>query len=79
MTDVVSGQPESECSAETPKEIPMRILSGITIAALLTFAAWSFSPTVGEARTTVSMHPLEMMTTTTNALPEEQYDQGTIF
>ena len=56
----------------------MRILSGITIAAVLAFAAWSFSPTVGEARTTVSMNPLEMMATT-NALPEEQFDQGTIF
>ena len=57
----------------------MRILSGITVAAVLAFAAWSISPTVGEARTTVSIHPLNMMATTTNALPEEHCDQGTIF
>ena len=56
----------------------MRILSGITLAAVLTFAAWSFSPTVGEARTTISMHPVEMMAVT-GALPEERCDQGTIF
>jgi hypothetical protein len=64
---------------ETPKETPMRILFGITVAAALGFAFWSVSPTAGEARTTVSIHPLEMMATTTNALPEEHCDQGTIF
>jgi len=56
----------------------MRILSGITIAAVLAFAAWSASPTVGEARTTVSIHPVEMMAIA-GALPEEHCDQGTIF
>jgi hypothetical protein len=78
MTDVVWRQPESEASPETPKETPMRILSGITIAAVLAFAAWSASPTVGEARTTVSIHPVEMMAIA-GALPEEHCDQGTIF
>jgi len=57
----------------------MRILSGIMVAAVLAFTAWSVSPTVGEARTTLSIHPLNMMATTTNALPEEHCDQGTIF
>ncbi|HEX3342859.1 MAG TPA: hypothetical protein VHT68_27225 [Pseudolabrys sp.] len=56
----------------------MRILFGITLAVVLAFTAWSVSPTVGKARSTVLIDPISMMATT-GALPEEQCDQGTIF
>ena len=70
---------ERRLSHETPKETPMRILFGITVAAVLALSAWSIGPTVGEARTTVSIDPVGMMTTASHALPETQCDQGTIF
>jgi hypothetical protein len=57
----------------------MRTLFGIAIVAVLAFTAWSVSPTVGKTPSTVSIDPLSMMTTTTNLLPEVQYDQGTVF
>jgi hypothetical protein len=56
----------------------MRILFGITLAVVLAFTAWSVSPTVGQARSTVSIDPIGLMATT-GVLPEEQCDQGTIF
>jgi hypothetical protein len=56
----------------------MRILFGIATAVVLIVLAWSVSPTVGKTPATVSIDPFGMMTTV-SALPEEQYDQGTIF
>ena len=58
----------------------MRTLN-IAIAAVLAAALfWSITSTAGNApHHTVSMDPLHLMTTATHALPEEQYDQGTIF
>jgi hypothetical protein len=56
---------------------PMNIAIAAVLAAAL---VWSVTPTAGNApHHTVSMDPLAMMTTTTHSLPEEQYDQGTIF
>ena len=58
----------------------MRVMN-IAIAAVLAAAlVWSVTTTTAHApEHTVSMDPHGMMTTTTHALPEEQYDQGTIF
>ena len=57
----------------------MRVLLGIAVAAVLVFTAWSANPTEGKAYSTISVDPFGITTTTTRALPEEQYDQGTIF
>jgi hypothetical protein len=71
--------PESEgLSPESQRRPFMRILFGITLAVVLAFTAWSVSPTVGKARSTVLIDPISMMATT-GALPEEQCDQRTIF
>ena len=56
----------------------MHILFGVTLAVVLAFTTWSVSPTVGKGHSTISIDPMGMMATT-GALPEEQYDQGTIF
>ena len=51
----------------------MRILLGITIAAVLVVGAWASIPTVTKQHGTVSLDPASLTATKTN-LPTGQYD-----
>ncbi|HMF25946.1 MAG TPA: hypothetical protein VKG24_28005 [Pseudolabrys sp.] len=58
----------------------MRKLFGITIVVGLAIAVWCTLPThAKQPYHATSIDPMGMMTTTTNLLPEVEYDQGTVF
>ena len=53
----------------------MRVINA-AIVVVLAVSVWSITPTAGKApQPKISINPA---TTTTQALPEEQYDRGTI-
>jgi hypothetical protein len=58
----------------------MRTLLGISIAAVIAVTVWLTVPIHAKQQFgTVSIDPSGMTATTTNMLPEVQYDQGTVF
>jgi hypothetical protein len=58
----------------------MRTLLGISIATVIAVTIWWTLPIHAKQQYgTVSIDPLSMTATTTNLLPEVQYDQGTVF
>ncbi|HMF22168.1 MAG TPA: hypothetical protein VKG24_08585 [Pseudolabrys sp.] len=58
----------------------MRNLLGITIAVGLAIAVWWTFPTQAkQPYQATSIDPMGLMTSTTNLLPEVEYDQGTVF
>lgn len=58
----------------------MRSLLGIAIAAVIAVTVWLTVPIhAKQTYGAVSIDTLGMMATTTNLLPEVEYDQGTVF
>ncbi|HMF22136.1 MAG TPA: hypothetical protein VKG24_08425 [Pseudolabrys sp.] len=58
----------------------MRKLFGITIAVAFAIAVWCTFPTnAKQPYQATTIDPMGLMTTTTNLLPEVEYDQGTVF
>jgi hypothetical protein len=58
----------------------MRSLLGIAIAAVIAVTVWLTVPIHAKQQyAAVSIDTLGMMATTTNLLPEVEYDQGTVF
>jgi hypothetical protein len=58
----------------------MRKLFGITILVCLSFALWfSLASHAHAPYHTTTIDPMGLTKTTTNLLPEVEYDQGTVF
>ena len=58
----------------------MRSLLGIAFAAVIAVTVWLTVPIhAKQTYDAVSIDTLGMMATTTNLLPEVEYDQGTVF